>query len=432
MLRKLRRVALSRPGLSVADQGVVSATGILTTLIVGRIAGAAELGTFALGLTVLLFVDEQLAALTSTPHLILAPARAGRARRKLAGSLFLQQAGLGVGAGLLVAGAALVVELVGGLGASRPALWAVAASLPLYVVAQGVRRYLFVELHFRSAFLADLLVAGLQLSGLAGLYLVDRLGGAEALCLLGAAKALGLAPVLLASGIDWGVSRRYILSHGLRAWKLGRWVVAASVLWSVTVQVYPWLLTLFHDVTAAGIWAAALSTANLMNPLLLGGQNFAGPRLVETYAQKSEEMARRYTWKVSLVFLGALTPLALGLTFWGGSLMVLIYGSEYAGQGWVVAVYGWAVVAAGVAFPISRALFAKERTDLDLGGSAASVISVSSGGLFLVYTFGPLGAAASALLSNVVGGVTRLVLLQLAGAGKSDRVPAEGGLAVES
>lgn len=405
------RFLRGRPALAVVDQGVVSATGVATTLIIGRGAGPVELGVFALGLAALLIADQSSAALTSTPYMIMAPGRAPALRRRLAGGLFVQQAVLSGVCAVLLASA---LPFLNGPASEDPqgrAIRAIVFALPAYTLSQSVRRYLFVEMRFKAALAMDAGTATLQIGALMALWVMGVLSGSTALLIVGGAKLVGASPILLVSRIRWLSSWRYLARQALRAWRLGRWVLAASVLWSLTAQAYPWFLTEFHDAAAAGVWAACVSIGNLLNPVLLGGQNLAGPRLIEVFATEPDSRAMRFTYYLSGLFFVVLAPMAVLLSLSGGKLLGLLYGAAYSGYGPVVAVFGWSVVLAGVSFPISRALFAKERTDLDLAGSCASAAVVWSVGLALIRILGPLGAALSAFAANGTGGVSRYAFL---------------------
>ncbi len=411
----LRRIARERAVVSVIDQGIVSATGIATTLLVGRWGGATELGIFAMGLALILLVDEQLASLTSTPYMILAPSRRGVSRDRLAGSHFVHLLVLSVPVVSVLLLAAVLARLLGWGDAARVAVTSAVLALPLYVAAQAIRRFLFVELRFSTALQCDLAGGLIQMACLGGLAVTGRLTGPTALLIVSLSKFVGLAPALFLTGIRWRPGIRFTKCHARRAWLLGRWVLLASLFWSVAAQLYPWFLTASHGVASAGVWAACLSVGNVMSPILLGGQNFAGPRLVEVFRTQSDQVALRHTMRTSVAFVLVLAPIATALSIWGGDAVVALYGSEYAGQGLVVTLIAWSTVIAGAGFPLSRALFGRERTGLDLVGSAASAAVVCTFGLLFVRLWGPLGAAWSSLGANSTGAVTRLGLLRLGG-----------------
>jgi len=99
--------------------------------------------------------------------------------------------------------------------------------------------------------------------------------------------------------------------------------------------------------------------------------------------------------------------LCLALIFWGGRLMTLLYGRQYAGNGLVVAILAVNLLVGAAAFPFSRALFAIERADLEFLVNFAALFMMITLGLWLVRTFGPLGAAIGFLGANFVTSTVR-------------------------
>lgn len=46
------------------------------------------------------------------------------------------------------------------------------------------------------------------------------------------------------------------------------------------MNLYAWIVAAFHGTASAGSWAAALGVMTLINPLMLGVQNYLGPRIM--------------------------------------------------------------------------------------------------------------------------------------------------------
>jgi len=90
------------------------------------------------------------------------------------------------------------------------------------------------------------------------------------------------------------------------------------------------------------------------------------------------------------------------MIFWGGRLIALLYGRQYAGNGLVVTIMALNVLVTATAFPFSRALFAIERADVDFLVNLAALVIMVTLGLWLVRAFGPLGAALGFLGSGLV------------------------------
>jgi O-antigen/teichoic acid export membrane protein len=91
----------------------------------------------------------------------------------------------------------------------------------------------------------------------------------------------------------------------------------------------------------------------------------------------------------------------LAMMFWGGPLVTLLYGHQYAGNGLVVTILAFNLAVFVVAFLFSRALFAIERADVDFVVNFVALFIMLTLGLWLVRVLGPLGAALGWLGANL-------------------------------
>jgi O-antigen/teichoic acid export membrane protein len=132
----------------------------------------------------------------------------------------------------------------------------------------------------------------------------------------------------------------------------------------------------------------------------MGIQNLVGPKIAHTYAASGPKALRRLVLKITAVISLPVSLLSLVLIFWGGRLIVLLYGRQYAGNGLVVAILALNLLVFAVSFPFSRALMAIERADLDFLVSSAALIIMVVLGIWLVRAFGTAGAAIGLLAAN--------------------------------
>src|SRR4029079_5389264 len=100
-LARLRTSLHAQSMLGVFDQGVVSATSFAMSLVIGRICGAHELGTFALAMSIVMLVTALHDALISIPFTILRP-QIAPARQAVHAGNSIMQVGLLGGLALLV------------------------------------------------------------------------------------------------------------------------------------------------------------------------------------------------------------------------------------------------------------------------------------------------------------------------------------------
>jgi O-antigen/teichoic acid export membrane protein len=99
--------------------------------------------------------------------------------------------------------------------------------------------------------------------------------------------------------------------------------------------------------------------------------------------------------------------LCLVLIVWGGRLIALLYGRQYAGNSLVVAILAFNLLVFATSFSFSRALMAIERADLDFLVNFAALFIMVVVGFWLVRAFGTLGAAIGLLAANFVTSAVR-------------------------
>lgn len=393
--------------LSLADQVVASATNFATGIIIARACSKEELGLYMLGFSVILFVTDLQTSLISTPYMVYAPRLKGRAHALYTGSILIHQLFLSVLiAFVLICGADAVTMGAGprGLG---PVLWALVAVIALIMLREFGRRVCFARLKFKTAFLFDTCIAAGQISGLFLLARFGLLSASRAFWVIGSACGIALVPWLCSEREFCHPRISESLADLKRNWLLGKWVFASGLVWAISMNLYPWFLAFFHGTASAGVWAVCLGVVSVSNPALLGIQNLLGPKIAHLYAAEGAKAMRRLVLKITAAVALPMSLLCLVLIFWGGRLIALLYGRQYAGNDFVVAILVLNLLVTAAAFPFSRALFAMERADLDFLVNFAALFIMVTLGVWLVRAFGPLGAAFGLLGANFVTSAVR-------------------------
>lgn len=397
----LSEVRKNKGVVALIDQAIASATNFLTGVIIGRSCTKGEFGLYMLGLTIVLLAMELQMSLISTPYMVYSPHLKDHKLRLYIGSSMIHQFALSAVVILTLAASGGILSLGFGPPGLGPVVWVLVAIIGFIMFREFVRRVCFAGLKMELALLFDICVAVIQMVGVIILYCFGFLSVSRAYWVIGCACGIG--------GVGW-LSLQYktfdfrigqAISDFKRNWKFGKWVFASGVVWTVSVTFYPWFLTVFHGTGSAGIWAACLGVIALTNVPLVGMQNFLGPKIANVFAAGGLRPLRRFTFQSSLFLCIVMTPLCCALCVFGRPLLVLLYGDKYAGNGSVVSILALSLVAGAVGFSFSRALFAIERADVDFKINFAPLFILLTFGLWLVRSFGPLGAASGLLLANV-------------------------------
>ncbi len=396
--------------VTLADQAVASTTNFVTGVIIGRACTKEEFGLYMLSLTIMLYVTNLQTSLILTPYMIFSPRLKGNAQALYTGSTLIHQLAMSALAILCLAVGGVVLSLGMGPQGLAPVVWALAVVIAFILLRDYARQICFAQLRMRTALLLDSCVAVGQIGGILLLAYLGVLSASRAYWVIG--TACGLAALAWLIWIRTEFTLRIstaVLDLG-RGWSFGKWVFASGLLWTLSMSLYPWFLAGFHGTASAGVWAACLGIVAIGNPLLIGAQNFLGPRIAHSFAEGGRSALRRFALRGSMAYSVLVIPLCLILLVFGGSLMARLYGAKYAGNGMVVAVLAVSVLVSAAAFTFSRALFAMGRADVDFMANFAALFVLLTLGLWLVRAWGPLGAAYGLLIANIAASVSRVVM----------------------
>lgn len=366
-----------------------------------------------LGFSIVLLATETHVSLVSTPYMILSPHLEGRALRLYAGSSLIH--GFALSAVLAIAMALWGAVLSFGFGPPGlgKVILALASMMVFLVFREFARRICFAHLRTGAALAFDISVAVLQTAGLLLLYRLGILSAHLAWWVIGCASGL--------AGAGWFfLNRKRFLARPSRAatdfarnWKSGRWIFGSTFLWTLSMHLYPWLLTCFHGTASAGVWAACTGVVAFINVPFVGMQNLLGPRIAAAYAEGGKDALCRLAFTSSLTLLIVLGVPGLTLFLAGDPLLVMLYGPAYGGGGLTASVLAMGLVTTAAAFPFSRALLAMERADLDFRINCIPLLILLTFGLLLSRAFGPLGAAVGLALANLLSSGARYLSFAL-------------------
>ncbi|QDT14144.1 oligosaccharide flippase family protein [Alienimonas californiensis] len=397
-VRSLVERALSDPALAIADQAAVSGTRFVTTVTVGRFAGAEELGVYALATAGLILAGCVQESIVTKPYTVL---RTGRGDRRYAGSAlaFHLLFGLGLAGALLIAAA--VCGAAGAPGAGL-VLACLAGVAPLTLLWEFARRMSFAHLRFRSALAVDGGLGALQLSGLAALALAGSLNALTALAVVGAAAALAGGTWLALRRRQFAPRRTRLRSDWGRNWRFGRWVLAGQLCGTSANGAPQWILAATAGVAAAGLYAGAQNVVLLCNPLILAMASLLVPQTAEARRSGGTAAVRRVVLRAAALLAAVAGLFWLGLLLFGGTLLRQIYGAEFAGAGSAIRVLGLAPLAWSFIVAFEAGLSAIDRPDLSFRAILVGLIVTAAGAAALSGPFGPAGAAAGLALGAAV------------------------------
>jgi O-antigen/teichoic acid export membrane protein len=403
----VREIVHNRRFLSLLDQAVISATNMCTSVIIGRTCPKAQLGLYASGLSLVLLLTAIQSAMIAVPYTISRPQMRKEERAEYKGSSILHQMLL-----VSLGSAGFLYISLRGSGRSSGDLRALLLTLSLVggiiCFRDFARRISYAELHFGFALVLDGILSLLQLLSIGMLAWQHWLTASRALLAVGLASASASAMWLIVNWKTISFSFLHAMVSFRINWALGRWLLASSVLWSLSVDQYPWLITLFRTPVDAALWASGYGVMAFLNPIVLALNNDAAPRISNDYATHGLAGLSRSVTR-SATIAGLLTlPVLIFLLIFGSRLVELIYGPKFGGAGPIVALLSVGVWFYAISLSFPYGMLTLKRAEVDFAINLACIASFLAVGIWLVRLDGVLGAAYSFLLVETVALILRV------------------------
>jgi O-antigen/teichoic acid export membrane protein len=405
-------VAIGRRGIvAVADQAAVSGARFLTTVLVGRLCGAGDLGVYSLGFSLIIIAACVQEALIATPYAILGSSSRGEAARGYAGSVLVQH-------GLTVTLTITVLAVTGALIAAgrgpmqlAPVIWPLVLICPFTLLQEFARRFSFAHLHMRTALIIDASVATLQITGLVVVALTIGLTIERACLVIGAGCAVPALAWLWMRRADFAPRFARLGGDLERNLVFGRWVLASQLADALRSYVMLWLLALVRDTAATGAFAAASSIVLASNPITMGVSNLMTPQAARAFDRGGVPAVARVAMKLTVPLVAVIALFCLLLGVAGDRIMQLVYGDAFVGHRLLLVALGLALVVRTVSVGIDAALRASRRPHVNTYAGVANLVVTCAVAWALVDRLGAEGAAWSLLIGNGAGLVVRAHVL---------------------
>lgn len=393
--------------LSVADQIIASATTFVTGALIGRVCTKEEFGLYTVGFGLLTLLMTVQASLIATPFMMRLPGLKKDEAKIFAGSSLVHQIVFCLSISVCVALAgAIMIHRNAPMGQTFLALGAALGSL---LLRDYVRQTCFARLEYAQALALDVLLAILQIGGLAALFLSHRLHAWSAFLVLGLACAITALHWLVTTRGERRIDPYRISADFMESWANGKWLLASGLVWAVSMNLYAWIVAVFHGTASAGSWAAALGVMTLINPLMLGVQNYLGPRILHATTDGGINRLRRTVRNSGIAFFTMLSTFTITMLFFGDSLVTAIYGVKYAGNGSLVVLLSLNATVLTIGFAISRGLFALQLASIDFYVNFVALACFILFGVALVRWIGPIGAALAQVVTNSIATCVRAI-----------------------
>ena len=314
--------------LAAVDQGVISASNFLATIILARNISPTELGVYAVGFITLRLTRSIQDGIIVQPLNTFGSPMGVVQFRRYASSTGILQVLLAV---MLSVAAALGGWLLttSGNDTAGPALFALWAPVLCWQLQEFLRRVLYARGKILNATINTILSNTLRLGVLIWLAGQGELSGITGLY----AIAIGAFGALLLgvwqTRAYW--SRRFynLLLTWDRNWRFGRWITGGNVANWVSVEFYPILTAGLISFAAAGAYRALQNLVAPIHLLLRAIDTYLTPRAARLYIEQGKPALTR-TLRMTYLIAGVPTLglLILAILF-PKPLLQLFYGETY-------------------------------------------------------------------------------------------------------
>jgi len=388
--------------LALIDQLIAGGTNFVTILILGRLAGAQELGVFALTMTVyypILAVQE---SLITMPYTIFRARLHGDEHHYYSGAALFQSATWAAAVAIMLAVVALSLYLVRGDDSFARVVAAFMLMSPLSLLREFGRRYLFANMQVGRVVVMSLAASMTQIIALAFFAYTSSLSAATALFAMGFGNGVTAFGWLLLScrtfHFDHGRSSNFFIKN----WLLGRWQLGIEATAILSANVMPWFIVFFLGTTATGIFAACDSILRLANPVSIAIRNVFTPKVAIDHSNAGKSAVRRTVWKVTGFLTLFQCVFFILLAVAGEQILKWSFGAAYGAYWSVLVALAFNQLLAKVALAPGRALFLVDHANIVLWAEVTALAISLVAATILTPPFGVLGAALSLVAGNLL------------------------------
>ena len=412
MATTMARPAVRHGSLSLFDQAVVSGTSFVTSMIVGRLCSKEELGVFYLALTVVYLARGIQEQVVSAPYVIYHHRRRGEALAMYSGSALLHYAGVTAVSLLMLLGLLGMLSIGIGPTGLAPVAWILMGALPLLLLREFIRRFTVAHLEMVAAIAIDASVAAIQLGGLLALAYYHKLTVTSAYITMGAACAIACAGWFMAKRRPMRFSWSRAVADWRHNWGFGRWALMSHMVGSISPYLMPWFVIAARGKAEAGVLAACLSLAGVASMFVVGVATYLTPKAALAFHSGGVDELRRVLRVAALVYAAVLGAFALFVLATGDFLLVLAFGSKYAGYGGALGIMAASMTALGMSITAGNGLWAIDRPKANFAADATTLFTNLTVVLCLVQPLGVYGAALADLGGNIIGAAVRYATLR--------------------
>lgn len=387
--------------LAALDQGVISASNFLATIILARNVTPTELGVYGVGFIALRLVRSLQEGLVVQPMNVYGAGMDEASFRRYATSATIVQVSLACASSLAAALAGWLLTALGN-DTAGPALFSLWFAFLWWQLQEHIRRMLYTRGMVFSAVVNTIFANAFRLFLMLWWAPHGKLTGILGLDAIGWGSLAALLPGLWATRSYWVRDFLNLKQTWLHNWGIGRWLLGSSLANWVAVEFYPILTAGMISFAAAGAYRALQNLVAPIHMLLRATDTFLTPRAARLYEQNGQAALRRNLRLIYLVsaipILGVLTIAILFPT----PLLRLLYGETYlaySGSMILMAIF-YALLYAY--YPLQTAFKAAHLSRPIFVANLAAIAAMFTIGVWAIHRWGVAGTIAGQALNALI------------------------------
>lgn len=399
--------------LAVLDQGLFSGSNFALNVLLARWLTSSEYGAFSVAFAIYLFFTGFHNALILEPMTVLGPANHANRLNQYVFSQFRLHAVVTVILGILMAFLGVIFimsedksSILGG------AIVGAGIALPFMLLTWLVRRLFYILQQPGGALIASGSYALVLLAGL--VFLRHPTVSHPLFIWFG---LMGLAG-LVSSCTVFPLQKRYRLQTDRNMfvwgellkehWHYGRWIVLATILYTIGSQAQVFLTAGLINLEAAGAWRALQNFTLPITQAVVAISLLGMPLLSAEFGRANFSSLQKKGYQIMIAMFIFTGMYELILWIFASPLEQWIYDGKYAQYNWLIPLLGLIPVLTAVATGYSLILRAIQRPQYYLIANAINALLAILVGVPMTRQWGIVGTMMSALLVSLVAIVVNI------------------------
>ncbi len=387
--------------LAAVDQGVISLSNFIATIILARNVDPTQLGVYGVGFVTLRLVRAVQEGLIVQPMTVFGAGMDEREFKPYATSTSLFQIGLALASAAAVAVCGWILTELGN-DTAGPTLFALWLPFLWWQMLEYIRRMLYTRGLLFNAVINSVIANAVRLAIMVALVNQGKLTGATGLEAIAWGSLAALIPGLWFTRHFWTRKLNNLRDTWIRNWNFGRWLLGGTLTNWVAVEFYPILTAGLISFAAAGAYRAIQNLVAPVHLLLRAIDTFLTPRTANLYEKNGQRALthtlRRVYLAVGIPIMGILTIAVL----FPEQLLSLVYGDTYIAysNGVILMAIFYALLFAY--WPLQSIFKASQHSRPIFIANILAIICMFTVGIWAILNWGVYGTIAGQALNALV------------------------------